>query len=329
MAAWDFNDHTGFTQIFDGKTTTGWEGAAEVWKVVDGAIVAENTPEKPVGGTTFIFYKDTEIGDFELKLELKVDGGGNSGIQYRSRNAMPDPNFGGGRGGGARPGGPGGGAPGAAGVAPPAGGAAAVPPPAQIPVPPPQAAAAPSPNADPCAPGARGGGRGPGGAPGGTPGTAPGGPPGGAAPGGGQRPGGPGGGGPLGGPYSKWNLQGYQFDTDPNGCSVGQLFEGGRFIGERGITTRQGQVVLLREGQPNLLLGTIPFDEIRSTFKRGDYNQYHLIVRGSTFLHIINGKLASVTVDDDASKRQQKGVIGIQIEGPRVVAFKNVWLKKM
>ena len=49
----------------------------------------------------------------------------------------------------------------------------------------------------------------------------------------------------------------------------------------------------------------------------------------NTFLHIINGKLASVTVHDDASKRQAKGVIGVQIEGPRVVAFRNVWLKKM
>ena len=111
---------------------------------------------------------------------------------------------------------------------------------------------------------------------------------------------------------------------------AGQLFEGGRFVGERGITTRPGQVVLLREEQPGALLGTLSTpEEIRSTFKRGDWNQYHLVVRGNTFLHILNGKLASVTIDDDASKRQAKGVLGIQIEGARKVSFRNVWLKKL
>lgn len=80
------DDHTGFVQIFDGKSTAGWEGAPEVWTVVDGAIVADNSPDKPVGGTTFIWFADAGIADFELKLEMKVEGGGNSGIQYRSRN---------------------------------------------------------------------------------------------------------------------------------------------------------------------------------------------------------------------------------------------------
>lgn len=326
-AAVDFNDHAGFRQIFDGTAASmaNWEGASEVWKLVDGAIVAENTPEKPVGGTTFIWFKDTEIGDFELKMELKVEGGGNSGIQYRSRNVEPSANFGAGRGGA-----PGGGRTGApAGAAGPVGPAApAGPGPAAAPAGPgptgqpgpsgPTAPASVSPSSDPCAPGARGGGGG--GRAGGAPGA-------GAAPGA-QRAGGPGGPGPLGGPYARWNLQGYQFDTDANGCSVGQLFEGGRFPGERGITTRQGQVILLREGAPAALLGTVSVDEIRSTFKRGDFNQYHIVVRGHTFAHVINGRLASVTIDDDATKRQAKGVIGVQIEGARVVAFRNVWLKK-
>ena len=26
----DFNDHDGFTQIFDGKTLNGWDGSAEI-----------------------------------------------------------------------------------------------------------------------------------------------------------------------------------------------------------------------------------------------------------------------------------------------------------
>ena len=257
----NFEDHTGFVQIFDGKTITGWEGSPEVWNVVDGAIVADNSPEKPVGGTTFIWFKDADIADFELKLEMKVEGGGNSGIQYRSRNVEPSANFGR---GGAAPGGPPPGGP----AASPVGGQPAGPPVVGPPTAAPPPAAAPTipdPTADPCAPGARGGGRGPG--------------PGGQARGGGPGGAGRQGGGPLGGPYARWNLQGYQFDTDANGCSTGQLFEGGRFPGERGITARPGQVVLMREGQPNALLSVVSTpEEIRSTFKRGDWNQYHVVV---------------------------------------------------
>ena len=44
-------DRTGWTQIFDGKTLTNWDGNPEVWKVEDGAIIAESWPERRVGGT--------------------------------------------------------------------------------------------------------------------------------------------------------------------------------------------------------------------------------------------------------------------------------------
>ena len=45
----DYNDRTGWTQIFDGKTLNNWDGNPEVWKVEDGAIVAEHWPERRVG----------------------------------------------------------------------------------------------------------------------------------------------------------------------------------------------------------------------------------------------------------------------------------------
>ncbi len=35
----DFNDHEGWTQIFDGKTLKGWDGTPDVWHVEDGSIV--------------------------------------------------------------------------------------------------------------------------------------------------------------------------------------------------------------------------------------------------------------------------------------------------
>jgi len=79
----DHSDHAGWTQIFDGKTLTNWDGNPEVWKVEDSAITAEHWPERRVG-TTYIIWRGGEPGDFELKLEVKADYDVHGGIFYRS-----------------------------------------------------------------------------------------------------------------------------------------------------------------------------------------------------------------------------------------------------
>ena len=80
----DFNDHAGWTQIFDGKTLNGWDGSTDVWHVEDGALVAESSPKHP-SGTTNIIWKGGQPANFILKAEMKLEGAGaNAGIQYRS-----------------------------------------------------------------------------------------------------------------------------------------------------------------------------------------------------------------------------------------------------
>jgi len=74
----------GFTSIFNGKDLTGWSGRPDFWSVQDGAITGQTTKEKPTNGNTFIIWKDGKLGDFELRLKFRIVGG-NSGIQYRSR----------------------------------------------------------------------------------------------------------------------------------------------------------------------------------------------------------------------------------------------------
>jgi hypothetical protein len=84
----DFEDHTGWVQIFDGKTLDGWNGNPEIWHV---AVIGESSPEKP-SGTTNIFYTKEQPGNFMLKLEVKLEGdGANGGVQYRSQNVPPAP----------------------------------------------------------------------------------------------------------------------------------------------------------------------------------------------------------------------------------------------
>jgi 3-keto-disaccharide hydrolase len=83
----DFDDHTGWVSIFDG-TLKEWDGNPAVWTVENGAITAASTEQRRVG-TTYIIWKGGELGDFELKLRIKLEGDVHSGIAYRS---WTDPN---------------------------------------------------------------------------------------------------------------------------------------------------------------------------------------------------------------------------------------------
>lgn len=74
--------------LFDGKTFAGWEGDTEkIWRIEDGQIVAGSLTSK-VARNEFLSTKES-FGDFELKLEFKIQGvpgGGmiNAGVQIRS-----------------------------------------------------------------------------------------------------------------------------------------------------------------------------------------------------------------------------------------------------
>jgi len=81
-------DETGFQQIFDGNTLTGWDGDPKLWRVAAGVIVGETTPETKLERNSFLVWRAGTPADFELKLDYRMTGG-NSGIQYRSVE-LPD-----------------------------------------------------------------------------------------------------------------------------------------------------------------------------------------------------------------------------------------------
>jgi hypothetical protein len=234
----DFEDHTGFTQLFDGASLSGWDGNPDVWRVENGAIVGESTREKPAGNT-FLVYRAAEAKDFDLKLEIKVEKGGGSGIQYRSHTGLPqNPNAGG--------------------------------------------------NANPAA--------------------------------------------PVRDP--RWTMIGPQMDfwlaLNPNNSRyTGQLYSQNN---GRGIIAWRGQVVESVSGKMTRLVGNLgDRAELGGYVKFADWNQLTMIVRGGTFIHILNGTLMAVLVDDDpASSNNVSGLFGLQIEGtPCKVSFRNIWLKKL
>lgn len=74
----------GFKSLFDGKTLERWEGNPKFWSVKDGAITGQTTDTNKTEGNTFIIWRGGDVKDFELKLQFRIVGG-NSGIQYRSK----------------------------------------------------------------------------------------------------------------------------------------------------------------------------------------------------------------------------------------------------
>jgi len=80
------DDETGFRSLFGGKSLEedGWDGNPKFWSVRDGVILGQTTPENPASGNTFLVWRRGEVDDFVLRCSYRIKGG-NSGIQYRSR----------------------------------------------------------------------------------------------------------------------------------------------------------------------------------------------------------------------------------------------------
>jgi hypothetical protein len=126
-------------------------------------------------------------------------------------------------------------------------------------------------------------------------------------------------------PDNKFAMRGYQFDLDGARRYVGNNYEerGRLFVGVRGQITRivgtRVPVVLSTFGAENELAATAT----------DDWNAVHLIIRGNTLMHFVNGRLMSVTIDDDAANRPADGYIGMQVHvgPPMKIEYRNIRLK--
>lgn len=78
----------GWVAIFNGKTLEGWHAApqdsASDWSVEQGVIVGRGSANRLV----YLVWKEADLTDFELRLQYRLPGKGNTGIEIRSQ---PDP----------------------------------------------------------------------------------------------------------------------------------------------------------------------------------------------------------------------------------------------
>ncbi|MFM7209628.1 MAG: DUF1080 domain-containing protein [Verrucomicrobiota bacterium] len=121
-------------------------------------------------------------------------------------------------------------------------------------------------------------------------------------------------------------LTGPQCDIDGQKRHVGQNYE------ERGRTFNalRGQVTRVRPGAKAEVIGGVGDPaELAKAVRDGEWNDYHVIVRGGVQTHLINGKVMSLVIDDDPGARHAEGLIGVQVHvgPPMKVEFRDVRLR--
>jgi hypothetical protein len=77
----------GFRAVFNGQDLNGWEGSTDYWSVKDGCLTG--VTDGSLRYNHFIIWRGGTLKNFDLRVEVQVTAGGNSGINYRSRH-RPD-----------------------------------------------------------------------------------------------------------------------------------------------------------------------------------------------------------------------------------------------
>jgi hypothetical protein len=126
-------------------------------------------------------------------------------------------------------------------------------------------------------------------------------------------------------PDNAFAMRGYQCDIDGQKRYVGNNYEekGRLFLAVRGQLTR------VVGGRPPVLVSSLGDANELAALMTDDWNAVHLSVRGNTLTHIVNGRVMSVTIDDDAANRPADGLLGVQVHvgPPMKVEYRNIRLK--
>jgi hypothetical protein len=127
-------------------------------------------------------------------------------------------------------------------------------------------------------------------------------------------------------PENRFAMRGYQFDLDGRKRYDGNNYEekGRLFLAVRGQMTR------VVGSRPPIVLSSFGTADELAAISTTDWNAAHLIVRGNTAIHVLNGRLMSMTIDDDPPNRRLDGLIGVQVHtGPPMrVEYRNIRLKR-
>lgn len=138
---------------------------------------------------------------------------------------------------------------------------------------------------------------------------------------------------------SKWVVKGLQADFedtmhDGKDKFSGMFFEenGRMFMGQR------GDVVFVRTNEQNTKkplidkVGSVGDPvELEKVIKRDGWNDYKIIAKGNVFIHIINGQVMSIGIDEDQENFRKSGILAWQLHAgdPLKIEMKDIKLRKL
>lgn len=138
---------------------------------------------------------------------------------------------------------------------------------------------------------------------------------------------------------SRWVVKGLQADFEDtmhegNDKFSGMFFEenGRMFMGQR------GDVVIVRSNseapkKPRLeKIATVGDPvELEKVIKRNDWNDYSIVAKGNVFIHIINGQVMCIGVDEDELNFRKSGILAWQLHAgdPLKIQMKNIRLRRL
>jgi hypothetical protein len=128
-------------------------------------------------------------------------------------------------------------------------------------------------------------------------------------------------------PSNRFAMRGYQCDIDGQNRYTGNNYEekGRLFLAVR------GQVTHVTGTRTPIILSSLGDNKELGSAITTAWNAIHLIIRGNVLMHIINGRLMSVTIDEDTTGRTMEGLIGVQVHvgPPMKIEYKNWRLKNL
>jgi hypothetical protein len=109
---------------------------------------------------------------------------------------------------------------------------------------------------------------------------------------------------------AKWVLKGYQADIDAAQTYTGQMYE----ERNRGFLALRGQISYIPDGaKPGFIGSTGDTAQLKGFINADDWNEMQVIARGNTMIHLVNGHVMSITIDDDRANGKMDGLLGIQL----------------
>ena len=128
-------------------------------------------------------------------------------------------------------------------------------------------------------------------------------------------------------PGNQFAMRGYQCDIDGLNHYTGNNYEekGRLFLAVR------GQVTHVIGTRTPIILSSLGDNQQLASLITTDWNSIHLIARGNVLMHMVNGRVMSVTIDDDVAGRKMDGLIGVQVHvgGPMKIEYRNWRLKDL